>query len=66
MRADVDGCVVFVSFVFVEVDAEELGGIGLSGGSAAFWLLPFFFAIAQEVFLIANIAIGSAANLVDC
>jgi hypothetical protein len=68
MRADVDGCGVFMSFTFVvvEVGPEGLGGIAVSGGSATFWLLFFFFAIAREVFLIRNIAIGSAANVVVC
>jgi len=50
MRADVDGCDVFDSFArVVEVeDAEGLGGIAFSEGSAAFWLLFFFFAIAED------------------
>jgi hypothetical protein len=51
MRAEVDGCGVFVSFTFVDVegDPKELGGIEFSSGSATFWLLFFFFAIAREV-----------------
>ena len=65
MRADVEGCVVFPSFTFVDdvVDAEGLGGTVFSEESATFWLLFFFFAIAQEVFQIRNTAIGSAANV---
>jgi len=49
IRADVDGCGVFVSFGFgidVDVDGARLGGIALSGGSTSSWLLFFFFAIA--------------------
>jgi hypothetical protein len=38
MRADVEGCDTFASFAFVDVDvdAEGLGGMGFSGGSATF------------------------------
>jgi hypothetical protein len=65
MRADVEGCVVFPSFAFVDdvVDAEGLGGTVFPEESATFWLLFFFFAIVQEVFQIRNTAIGSAANV---
>jgi hypothetical protein len=64
MRADVEGCVVFPSFAFVDdvVDAG-LGGTVFSEESATFWLLFFFFAIAQEVFQTRNTAIRSAANV---
>lgn len=63
IKAEVDGCGVFVSFGFgadVEVDVARLGGMAFSGGSAIFWLLFFFLAIAWRVFAIRNIEIGSA------
>jgi hypothetical protein len=55
MRADVDGCDVFASFAFVDVDAEGLGGTAFSEGSAPFWLLFFFFAIIRNVLRVMNI-----------
>ena len=51
IRADVDGCDAFDSFArVVDVEAEGLGGIAFSEGSAPFWTLLFFFAIAENVF----------------
>ena len=64
IRADVDGCDVFDSFARV-VDFEEvdgLGGIAFSEGSAPFWTLFFFFAIAEDALRTMNICSQAGSN----